>query len=65
LESSKIALEHRDMDRFASKLREGGDRKIRRFLKGNGRGRRRKNKRSRRRVAGREGRGKWERERRK
>ena len=46
-------------------LREGRDRKVRRFLKGKGRGWRRKSKRSRRRVAGRKGRGKWERERRK
>ena len=53
------------MNSFASKLREGGDREVRRFVKGKGRGRRRKSKGNRRRVEGRKGRGEWERERRK
>ena len=43
----------------------GGDRKVRRFLKGKGRGWRRKSKGSRRGIEGRKGRGKWEGERRK
>ena len=62
MEGSKVALERRGVNSFASKLREGGDRKVRRFLEGKGRGWRRKSKGSRRRIEGRKGRGKWERE---
>jgi len=47
---------------FTSKLREGGDREVRRFVKGKGRGWRRKSKGSRRGVERRKGRGEWERE---